>query len=179
MKSKDKILQEAVKLFSKKGYADAGTDEIILNSGISKGLLFYHFGTKEGLLDAVIEKAWQIIQESCKFETFEKNAGRELRQLIKNMTHSLKVDFDYWKVYASILINDELSKKLEPNLPDPSDAYRKQTIDLFNKMGKNNPLRWAMFFDIQFKGVYFGYISDPESFQLENARQVMIDMFTR
>jgi hypothetical protein len=46
-------------------------------------------------------------------------------------------------------------------------------------MGKMNPVRWAFFFDVQFRGMYFGYISDPKHFPLENAKKVMIDMFTR
>ena len=179
MKAKEKILQEAVRLFSKKGYAETSADEIIMKSGTSKGLLFYHYTNKDGLLSAVLERAWEIIQQSCVVERNDKNAGRELRELIKNMTHSLKVDFDYWKVYAAVSLNPELSKKLDINISNPSEAYQNLTSDLFDKMGRNNPARWAFFFDIQFRGIYFGYISAPKKFPLENAKQVMIDMFTR
>lgn len=179
MKAKEKILEEAAKLFAKKGFAEAGTDEIILNSGISKGLLFYHYKSKEGLLAAVLERAWEIILKSCEAESNDKNASRELRQLIKNITHSLKINAEYWQVYAAVSLNHELSGKLNITLHDPSEAYQHLTKDLFNKMGKKNPLRWAFFFDIQFQGIYFGYIRNSQTFPLENARQVMIDMFTR
>lgn len=179
MKAKEKILQEAAILFSKRGYAEAGTDEIILNAGISKGLLFYHYKSKEGLLDAVLERAWEIISHSCEVDTNEKNANRVFRQLIKNMIHSLKMDMDYWKVYSANLLNENLMNRLDLQLHQPSDAYQEEVHELFNKMGKKNPLRWAFFFDIQFRGVYFGYISDPKNFPLEKAKQVMIDMFTR
>ena len=179
MEAKEKIVQEAVRLFSAKGYSETSTDEIILNSGISKGLLFYHYKNKDGLLNAILEHGWQIIRESCSVDTTQKSAERVLRSIIKQMIISLKKDYDYWKVYTAILLNTELSKKLDINLHNPSEAYYKLTIDLFRKMGKKNPERWAFSFDIHFRGISFGYISEPKSFPLEQAKQVMIDMFTR
>ena len=178
MNSKEKILQEAVRLFSVKGYSETSTDEIILNSVISKGLLFYHYKNKDGLLNTILEQAWQIIRESCDINTSEKSAEKELRLIIKQMTASLKKDYDYWKVYMAVLLNTELSKKLDISLHNPSEAYYNLTIGIFRKMGKKNPERWALSFDIHFRGISFGYISEPKSFPLEQAKQVMIDMFT-
>jgi AcrR family transcriptional regulator len=179
MKAKEKILQEALKLFSVKGYAETSTDEIIMNSGISKGLLFYHYENKDGLLKTILEHAWEIIQGSCDIDISDKSPGRALRAIIRQMAGSLKRDYYYWKVYTAVLLNTELSKKFEITLHNPSMAYRNLTIDLFRKLDKKNPERWAFSFDIHFKGIYFGYISEPESFPLEQAKQVMIDMFTR
>ena len=179
MNSKEKILQEAIRLFSAKGYSETSTDEIILNSGISKGLLFYHYKNKNGLLNAILEHAWQIIREACDIDASEKSAERALRTIIKQMTGSLKNDYDYWKVYMAVLLNTELSKKLNISLHKPSEAYYNLTVGLFRKMGKKNPERWAFSFDIHFKGITFGYISEPKSFPLEQSKQVMIDMFTR
>ena len=179
MKAKEKILQGAVRLFSAKGYSESSTDEIILNSGISKGLLFYHYKNKDGLLNAILEHAWKIIQETSDINTTEKTAERALRAIIKQMTTSLIKDYDYWKVYMAVLLNIELSKKLNINLYNPSEVYYNLTIDLFRKMGKKSPERWAFSFDIHLRGISFGYISDPKSFPLEQAKQVMIDMFTR
>ena len=86
MEAKEIILQEAVRLFSAKGYSETSTDEIILNSGISKGLLFYHYKNKDGLLNAILEQAWQIIRETSDIDTTEKSTERVLRSIIKQMT---------------------------------------------------------------------------------------------
>jgi len=179
MNSKEKILQEAIRLFSVKGYSETSTDEIIVTCGISKGLLFYHYKNKNGLLNAALERAWQIIREACDTDTSEKSAERELRTIIKQMTGSLNNDYDYWKVYLAVLLNTELSKKLDIDLHNPSEAYYNLTVDLFRKMGKKNPERWAFSFDLHFRGITFGYISEPKSFPLEQSKQVLIDMFTR
>ena len=46
---KEKIIQTAIKKFSKEGFSNTSMDEITKESGVSKGLLFYHFKNKEEL----------------------------------------------------------------------------------------------------------------------------------
>jgi AcrR family transcriptional regulator len=55
--SREKILEVAAELFSQRGYAGAGVDQLAARSGVAKTALYYHFGNKEGLLAAVLERA--------------------------------------------------------------------------------------------------------------------------
>ena len=54
--SREKILQVATDMFSQKGYAASGVDELAARTGIAKTAIYYHFGNKEGLLAAVLEQ---------------------------------------------------------------------------------------------------------------------------
>lgn len=59
--SRERILQAAAELFAKRGYAGVGVDEVAEQSGLAKTALYYHFGNKDGLLAAVLERtaaAW-------------------------------------------------------------------------------------------------------------------------
>ncbi|MBZ0253192.1 MAG: TetR/AcrR family transcriptional regulator [Candidatus Methylomirabilis sp.] len=51
------ILDAAEALFAERGFAGAKTQEIADRSGYDKKLLFYRFGSKEGLYKAVIKRA--------------------------------------------------------------------------------------------------------------------------
>lgn len=179
MEAKEKILLEAARLFSKKGFADAGTDEIILNSGTSKGLLFYHYKSKEGLLTAVLERSWEIIAASCTVDASDKSAGIVMRKLIKQLTGSLKRNNDFWKVYTAVLLNHYRLGNLDFTASSPSEKYVEMAEGLFREMGRKNPERWAFSFDIHFKGICFGYLAEPKTFPLQKGTQVMVDMFTR
>lgn len=55
--SRERILEAATELFSTRGYAGAGVDKLAARSGIAKTAIYYHFGNKEGLLAAVLERA--------------------------------------------------------------------------------------------------------------------------
>jgi len=51
---KEKILSSAKKLFSARGYDCVKVEEIAFDAGVAKGLIFYHFTSKEGLLADII-----------------------------------------------------------------------------------------------------------------------------
>jgi AcrR family transcriptional regulator len=52
------ILDRARYLFSSKGYAATGTEEIISELGITRGALYHQFGDKLGVFKAVIAEAY-------------------------------------------------------------------------------------------------------------------------
>jgi len=51
----DRMINAALKNFAKWGYKKASTDEIVKDAGISKGLLFHYFGSKQGLYTFIYE----------------------------------------------------------------------------------------------------------------------------
>ena len=57
---RDRVINAAMKEFSK-GYKDACTDTIVREAGISKGLLFHYFGTKDGLYSFILKNACEMI----------------------------------------------------------------------------------------------------------------------
>jgi len=58
---RDQILQAALELFSKHGFAGTTTKEIARTSGVSEALVFRHFATKDELYNAILEdKASQM-----------------------------------------------------------------------------------------------------------------------
>ncbi len=59
LSSHDRILQSARTLFAGTGYENTTTSQIARTAGTSESQLIKHFGSKEGLLEAIFEQAWQ------------------------------------------------------------------------------------------------------------------------
>ena len=53
---KNEILDVAEELFAEKGFDNASTNDIINRIGIARGTLYHHFGSKEEILDAIVER---------------------------------------------------------------------------------------------------------------------------
>ncbi|BAS28768.1 TetR/AcrR family transcriptional regulator [Limnochorda pilosa] len=51
-----RILDAAVDVFSRLGYHQAAVDEIVRESGTSKGAIYFHFPSKESIFFAVVEE---------------------------------------------------------------------------------------------------------------------------
>jgi TetR/AcrR family transcriptional regulator len=52
-----RLLRAAVGVFDRKGYAAASVREIVEIAGVTKPALYYHFGSKEGVLTAILQEA--------------------------------------------------------------------------------------------------------------------------
>ena len=53
--TKEKIMSTALKLFCRGGYDGVGIQEIVDSCGITKPTLYYYFGSKAGLLRAILD----------------------------------------------------------------------------------------------------------------------------
>lgn len=68
MSKKTKILYQAMRLFAEKGYKNASIAELARLTRVAEGTIYYHFKTKEGLFQAVLEEIEKtLIRE---FENF-------------------------------------------------------------------------------------------------------------
>ncbi len=56
----EKILNAAYEEFTKRGYQDASTNQIVKNAGIGKGTLFYYFRNKQELFEYLIDESIEI-----------------------------------------------------------------------------------------------------------------------
>lgn len=73
---KKELIKIAYNLFITKGYENTSVDEIIAKAGIAKGTYYYHFESKEQMLEEVInmmidegvERAKQVVNSNLKLE---------------------------------------------------------------------------------------------------------------
>lgn len=63
---KNEILDVAGRLFGEKGYDATSTNDILKEIGIARGTLYYHFKSKEEILDAMIDRMTEQILEKAK-----------------------------------------------------------------------------------------------------------------
>lgn len=71
---KDTLIQTAMRLFRRQGYASTGLQQILLESGAPKGSLYYYFpGGKEELAEAAVRLAGRLIAEMLR-DTADRSA---------------------------------------------------------------------------------------------------------
>jgi len=60
--SSQQIIDAAIRVLARQGYAKTSLLEIAKEAGLSKGALHYHYPTKEALIHAVLETACNVVQ---------------------------------------------------------------------------------------------------------------------
>ena len=58
--TKEKILEEALKLFAQSGYMGTSMNEIASRLGVTKAALYKHYSSKQEILDSIVERMNQM-----------------------------------------------------------------------------------------------------------------------
>ncbi len=137
---KDKILWAGLKEFSEHGFDKASTDRISKDAGVSKGLIFHYYGSKENLYLFAVNKCIDDIFEefnNVKFDDLE-----FIDALIKIM--ELKYSFFLKNpMHYKILINSfyNTPKKMLKKLKHRNSELRQMGINIIVDMIKDLPLK--------------------------------------
>lgn len=78
---REKLLQGAVELFNRKGYAATTVREIVSFAGVSKPVLYYYFGNKEGIYLELLRGTFAKVENLLASLLAEK--GRPTKKLLR------------------------------------------------------------------------------------------------
>jgi AcrR family transcriptional regulator len=88
---RDRIINAALAVF-RHGYEHTSTDDIVREAGISKGLLYHYFGTKEGLYDFLVSYALDLMGRE--YYSLLNHGQRDVLELLRQSL-LLKMDLSY------------------------------------------------------------------------------------
>ena len=63
MDNRQLIMNSALTLFYESGYDAVGVQQIVDSAGVSKPTLYYYFGSKQGLLEALLNEHFQPMEQ--------------------------------------------------------------------------------------------------------------------
>ena len=99
--TKEKILEEALKLFARSGYMGTSMNEIAAQIGVSKAALYKHYSSKQEILDSIVERMNQMDAERVKEYEMPNGNMEEVVAGYKNVAldkikEFTKVQFLHW-----------------------------------------------------------------------------------
>ncbi|WP_462252341.1 TetR/AcrR family transcriptional regulator [Ekhidna sp.] len=100
----EKILNAALTLFAEEGFKSTSTSKVAKRAEVSEGLIFRHFGNKDGLLEAIIqmgEDQAKLLFADILMETDPKNVLRKFIEIGLN-TSKDKEAINFWKLQFKI-----------------------------------------------------------------------------
>ena len=62
--NRSKLLDQALRLFTANGYDAVGVQEIVDAAGVTKPTLYHYFGSKRGLMDALLDERFAALQQT-------------------------------------------------------------------------------------------------------------------
>lgn len=97
-----KIQETALRLFASKGYDASSTQAISRQAGVSEGLIFRHYGSKEGLLAAIMAEGEERLARWYE-NAFQVATPRgQLKALLSIPFHVPKEEYPWWKLLYTL-----------------------------------------------------------------------------
>lgn len=99
--TKERILEEALKLFAQSGYMGTSMNDIATNLGVTKAALYKHYKSKQEILDSIVEKMNQMDKERVKKYDMPEGNMEEVvkgyqKAAINKIKEFTKVQFLHW-----------------------------------------------------------------------------------
>jgi AcrR family transcriptional regulator len=122
-----------LQLFAKEGFFATSTSKVAKLAGVSEGLIFRHFGNKEGLLQAILDEGENKLKDLLVDIVMETEPEKVIRKTIEMPTKVEESDYDFWKLQFKLKWELEVSndKKMEPLAIALANAFK--------KLGYENP----------------------------------------
>ncbi|NME97305.1 TetR/AcrR family transcriptional regulator [Aneurinibacillus aneurinilyticus] len=110
---RNEILDAADELFGQKGFDGTSTNDILEKVGIARGTLYYHFKSKEDIMDALIERYTVLLLGAAKEIAADK---------------SIPINERIIRVVMALNINDGNGKEIIEHIHKPQNALMHQKI---------------------------------------------------
>ena len=103
---KAEIVDAAARVFSRKGFTGARMDDIVTESGLSKGLLYWYFKSKDAIIVAIMERLFKPeLDRVRQLASAEGSARERLMRFaeytikeIETMGRILPITFEYYSL---------------------------------------------------------------------------------
>lgn len=96
----DRMINGAIEVFAKNGYKHASTDDMVKAVGISKGLWFHYFGSKEGIYVFTYDYCvkYMLLELSTVVDENERDYFELIRQIALTKTRVVK-NYPYMTIF--------------------------------------------------------------------------------
>lgn len=92
MSVRDRLMATAKAMFSANGYDNTSTAELVREAGTSESQLIKHFGSKEGLLEAIFDEGWSKLDFIFVAARVNTNPVQRLRMVFELVTEGFQND---------------------------------------------------------------------------------------
>jgi len=125
--SSQQIIDAAIRVLARQGYAKTSLLEIAKEAGMSKGALHYHYPTKEALIHAVLETACNAVQaRTMQAWSPSDNPFAALRKSLEELWATRAERSDEALVVADLLALSLSDESLRPRLAEFYDLGAQQ-----------------------------------------------------
>lgn len=187
MSRKEEIIAAAAAVFARKGFYGASMEDIVRESGLSKGGLYWHFDSKDAIVSAVLDRFFTAeMAEIGEILQSELPIPDKLRRVMGQMMADAEAEL---ALYRNIWLEFYAVASRESAFRERLLGYMNQYIALMEALIQQgieegafrpvDPRRTAMTAMAQFEGLILLWAIKPEMVELTSLSETAVEHLLR
>ena len=137
---KRQIMESALRLFAREGYEYCTISLLAQNTGISKGLMYNYFSSKQELLATIIEEGLNEIMNLFDPDHDGVLQSEELVDFIRKLFAAMREQQEFWTLFITLILQPGVRDHLKDKpLISYMNYFTSMLIEYFRKKGSEDP----------------------------------------
>ncbi len=170
------ILDSALDLFAMQGYFATSIQLVAKKAGISKGLIYNYFQSKEDLLEAVFVRFFGELESE--FDSFWNQIGpNALEQFIEISVRTAIEHKEKWRMYIGLFLQPAIPSSIRENINQHFRNALGKLEHYLQLSGLNEAHAHAWLLGASMDGMFLYYLIDENHCPLEKMKTILIDRY--
>ena len=175
-KGKQKLFAAAINLFESQGYFATSIEQVTAEAGVSKGLVYHYFKSKEELLEALITETTGTMKSVAATLESGTSIGKSLSQFIDNFFGYLESEKRFIKLQLTLMLMPELKEVVHGPMKQRADLLLHMLISWFEAAEVIEPENRGRLLLAMLDGVALHYLSTYDGYPLSSMKPQIVQM---
>ncbi|WP_083904932.1 TetR/AcrR family transcriptional regulator [Rhodopirellula sp. SWK7] len=173
-RGKQKLLDAAANLFESRGYFSTTVEQITEQAGVSKGLVYNYYASKEELLVGLIESATTRMESVAESLTPSETIEDSLSKFVDNYLSFLQSERKFLKLQLSLMLMPELRDVVHEAQETRATLLLSTITGWLRDAGVDHPKGKARLFLAMLDGVALHYLCIYEQYPLRTMKSRLL-----
>ena len=174
---RQQIMDAALELFAHIGFHSTSISKIAQSAGISKGLMYNYFDSKEDLVISIMDEGMKVFTEYFDPDKDGVLTPDEFDFFVNKTFETLKNNTKYWRLYFSIILQTDVFKLVMAKYESVLNEIMELLVAYYEKQGVEDPMAEAILFGSTLDGISMNYVMNPKMFPLDKIQESIIKKF--
>jgi AcrR family transcriptional regulator len=175
--SRERLERAALTVFARTGFQRATVRDVAREAGVSQGLLYHYFRTKDELLSAVFRNGARDVAAALASPAPSGTPEERFAAFVHASFQLVDAHRDYWRLNHLIRYDPAVIAALGPDLHGWTTAVTVALTEMLAALGHRDPPALARVLFAAIDGIAQHYLLDPAGYPLAEVSAALLAAF--
>lgn len=174
--TRKQIVDAAFELFANEGYSKTSIAAVAEKAGISKGLIYHYFDSKEAILEAIFDQLVALGDEMMAFPE-EFGPAEKIKQTLEQTFEFIEKETGMGRLMVSLALQSDVFDSLKPKLEKVQERQIMMFKEIMWDLGHTEPELEAYQLGALLDGILMGYIAMGDDYPLQELKAKILEEY--